>query len=54
MRGDVNLYNKKGDLVGNAVIMSDDYVMYQLYKNIRDTYTTDLKTLLKKYKVEVK
>ncbi len=44
----------KGEVVGEAVVLSDDLVYYHLWKDIRTTHESTLKQLKKKYKLELK
>jgi len=45
---------KRGEIVGEAVVMSDDYVVYHLWDKITFTYNTTLVLLKKKFKLEKK
>lgn len=49
----VFLLNKYNEIVGEAVIFSENYVLYHLFKDIRSTLQTTKKKLLKKYKTQV-
>lgn len=45
---------KNGDVVGEAVVLSDNLVYYHLWSSIRTTRESTLANLKKKYKMELK
>lgn len=44
---------KNNDLVGEAIVMSENNVVYHLYKNIRLTHKTNLTKLKRKFKIKI-
>lgn len=45
---------KRGEVVGEAVVLSDSLVYYHLWNNIRTTHECTLEALKKKIKLEQK
>lgn len=45
---------KRGEIVGEAVVMSEDHVVYHLWESIRETRTTTLERVKRKFKLEKK